>query len=219
MEAGREEAGTLIGVLAAFSSMGYDGAVERRRRPMTLPAGDEQPLERFRSYLLLLARRQLAGRAPSRLDASDLVQQTLLEAHQQRDLFRGASDAERAAWLRQILANNLADAQRALHRGKRDVSRERSLEADLEGSSLLLADCLAGQGSSPSLQARRHEEAVRLAEALAQLPEAQAEALVLQHWHGLTLAQIGERLDRTPVAVAGLLKRGLQRLRELLNDE
>lgn len=174
------------------------------------------PLEGFRSYLLLLARRQLRGRPPARLDGSDLVQQTLLEAHRQRDQFHGATEAERAAWLRQILAHNLADAERALLRDKRDVRRERSLEAELEQSSAGLAGWLAAEQSSPSSPAVRHEEAVRLADALAQLPEAQREALVLQHWHGLTLTQIGERLDRTPVAVAGLLKRGLKQLREIL---
>jgi RNA polymerase sigma-70 factor (ECF subfamily) len=185
---------------------------------MTPEADNRQPLERFRSYLLLLARRQLQGRAPARLDASDLVQQTLLEAHRQREHFRGATDAERAAWLRQILAHNLADADRALHRDKRDVGRERSLEAELAHSSADLAGFLAADQSSPSRQTDRQEEALRLANALAQLPEAQREALVLQYWHGLTLAQIGERLERTPVAVAGLLKRGLKRLRELLGE-
>jgi aminoglycoside phosphotransferase family enzyme len=80
---------------------------------MTAPADNQQTLDRFRSYLLLLARRQLQGHAPARLDASDLVQQTLLEAHRQREHFRGATDGERAAWLRQILAHNLADANRA----------------------------------------------------------------------------------------------------------
>ena len=65
----------------------------------------------------------------------------------------------------------------------------------------------------------QHERAVQLAAALAQLPDAQREALVLQHWHGWTLAQIGEHLDRTPAAVAGLLKRGLRQLRELLGDD
>jgi RNA polymerase sigma-70 factor (ECF subfamily) len=177
-----------------------------------------QPLEQFRPYLLLLAQRQLVGRAPSRLDASDVVQQTLLEAHRRHEQFRGGTDAERAAWLRQILAHNLADAERALHRDKRDVSRERSLEAELQQSSAQLAGWLAAGQSSPSRQAVQHEEAVRLADALQKLPESQREALVLQHWHGLTLAQIGERLQRTPVAVAGLLKRGLQRLRDLLGE-
>jgi RNA polymerase sigma-70 factor (ECF subfamily) len=185
---------------------------------MTPEADNRQPLERFRSYLLLLAQRQLQGRASARLDASDLVQQTLLEAHRQGEHFRGATDAERAAWLRQILAHNLADADRALHRDKRDVGRERSLEAALAQSSAELAGFLAADQSSPSRQVDRQEEARRLAEALGQLPEAQREALVLQYWQGLTLAQIGVRLERTPVAVAGLLKRGLKRLRELLGE-
>jgi RNA polymerase sigma-70 factor (ECF subfamily) len=179
---------------------------------------DDLALERFRSYLLLLAGLQLRGREPARLDASDLVQQTLLEAHGRRDQFRGTTAGERAAWLRQILAHNLADAARALHRGKRDADRERSLDAELAGASARLAGWLAADQSSPSTRAARHEDAVRLAAALAQLPEAQREALVLQHWHGLTLAQVGERLGRTPVAVAGLLKRGLRRLRELLDE-
>jgi len=185
---------------------------------MPKEADNRQPLERFRSYLLLLARRQLQGRAPARLDASDLVHQSLLEAHLQSARFRGATDAERAAWLRQILAHNLADADRAQHRDKRDVGRERSLEAELAHTSADLAGFLAADQSSPSRQVDRQEEALRLADALAQLPEAQREALVLQFWHGLTLAQIGERLERTPVAVAGLLKRGLHRLRELLGE-
>jgi RNA polymerase sigma-70 factor (ECF subfamily) len=178
---------------------------------------DPQSIEQYRSYLHLLARLQLAGQEAQRLDASDLVQQTMLEAHRERDRFQGATRGEQAAWLRRILANNLADAVRALHRDCRDVGRERSLEAALDRSSAQLGGWLAAQGPSPSQQAHLHENATRLAEALAQLPEAQREALVLQHWHGLTLAQIGERLDRTPVAVAGLLKRGLERLRQLLD--
>ena len=174
------------------------------------------PLERFRSYLHLLARLQLGGQMPARLDPSDLVQQTLLEAHRQRDRFRGTTDAERAAWLRQMLAHNLADALRALRRDRRDVGREVPLEAARSESAADLADWLAAEQSSPSQRAVKQEEAVRLAEALAELPEAQREALVLQHWHGLTLAEIGTQLGRSPVAVAGLLKRGLKELRTRL---
>jgi RNA polymerase sigma-70 factor (ECF subfamily) len=185
---------------------------------MTTPADDPlAPLERFRSYLLLLASRHLGGRA-GRLDASDLVQQTLLEAWRELERFRGETAGQQAAWLRQILARNLADAERAQLRAVRDVRRERSLEAELAGSSAQLAGWLAADPSAPSRRLDRDEQAVRLAEALNQLPDAQREALVLQHWHGLTLAQIGERLDRAPVAVAGLLKRGLRRLRELLGE-
>ena len=84
-------------------------------------------VEAFREYLLLLARLQLGSRAHGKLDASDVVQQTLLDAHRQRQQFRGHTAAEMAAWLRRILACNLADAFRALGREKRDVARERGL--------------------------------------------------------------------------------------------
>jgi RNA polymerase sigma-70 factor (ECF subfamily) len=181
---------------------------------MTAEAEDHSPLERFRSYLHVLARQQLHHGGPGQLDASDIVQQTLLEACQHQHQFRGTTDAERAAWLRQMLAHNLADARRHLQRDCRDVRRERSLA---QGSDQLAGP--AAPQSSPSKQVLQDEEAVRLADALAQLPEAQREALILQHWHGLTLAQIGERLGRSPVAVAGLLKRGLKTLRQLLGED
>jgi RNA polymerase sigma-70 factor (ECF subfamily) len=161
---------------------------------------------------------QLGERQNHRVDPSDLVQQTLLEAHEKRDQFRGQSDAERAAWLRRILANNLADTLRALGRAKRDTARERSLDAELEASSAKLGAWLSSEQTPPSEAAQRHEDAIRLADAIARLPEAQRDALILQHWHGSSLAEIAEHLGRTPAAVAGLLKRGLKTLREALRD-
>jgi RNA polymerase sigma-70 factor, ECF subfamily len=175
-------------------------------------------LERFRAYLRLLARLHLDPRLQGKLDPSDVVQQTFLQAYQARDQFRGRSEAELAAWLRQILARNLAHALRDLGRQKRDRARERSLEAALEESSARLAVWLAAEQSSPSQQAERNEQTLRLAEALETLPQAQREALVLHHWQGWSLAQIGERLDRSPAAVAGLIKRGLKQLRLLLQE-
>jgi RNA polymerase sigma-70 factor (ECF subfamily) len=181
---------------------------------------EEQPLERFRDYLRLLARIQLGWRPNAQLDPSDVVQQTLLEAHAKRAQFRGTGDAERAAWLRCMLAHNVADALRALGRAKRDVARERSLEAELDAeldaSSAKLGDWLVADQTPPIDAAQRHERAVQLAEALAKLPDSQRDALILQHWHGLTLAEIAERLGRTPAAVAGLIKRGLRQLRQEL---
>ncbi|HEV3263218.1 MAG TPA: sigma-70 family RNA polymerase sigma factor [Gemmataceae bacterium] len=175
-------------------------------------------LERFRHYLRLLARLQLDPRLRGKLDPSDVVQQTLLEAYQKRDQFRGASEGEWVAWLRQVLARNLADALRAFSQAKRDVSRECSLDEALQVSSARLEGWLAAEGSSPSGQAERHERAVRLANALAALPEAQREALVLQHWHGWKLAQIARHLGRSQAAVAGLLKRGLRQLRQHVHE-
>lgn len=175
-------------------------------------------LGRFREYLLLLARLHLGDQLRGKLDASDVVQQTLLEAHRKRTQFRGQSEAEWAAWLRQILAGKLTDAIRALGRAKRDAARERSLEAAMEASSVRLAGWLAAEQSTPSQQAQRHEEVLRLAEALATLPEAQREALVLRHCQGLSLAAISQHLGRSPAAVAGLLKRGLRELRVRLGE-
>jgi RNA polymerase sigma-70 factor, ECF subfamily len=175
-------------------------------------------LGRFREYLLLLARLHLGDQLRGKLDASDVVQQTLLEAYRKKAQFRGQSEAEMAGWLRQMLACNLTDAIRALGRAKRDVARERSLEAALEQSSANLAAWLAAEQSSPSQQAQRHEEVLRLAEALATLPEAQREALVLRHCQGLSLAAISQQLGRSPAAVAGLLKRGLRELRIQLGE-
>jgi RNA polymerase sigma-70 factor (ECF subfamily) len=124
----------------------------------------------------------------------------------------------RPAWLRRALANNLTDELRKLATDKRDAAREQSLEAALEQSSCRLVAWLAADQSSPSDQAARNEQALRVAEAMAKLTEAQREALVLQHWHGWTLAQIGERLGRSQVAVAGLIHRGLEQLRKHLHE-
>jgi RNA polymerase sigma-70 factor (ECF subfamily) len=178
-----------------------------------------EALGRFREYLLLLARLHLGGQLWGKLDASDVVQQTLLEAYRKRGQFRGQSEAQMAAWLRQMLACNLADGIRALGRAKRDVARERSLEAALDASSARLASWLAAEQSTPSQQAQRHEDVLRLAQALATLPESQREALVLRHCQGLSLADISQHLGRSAAAVAGLLKRGLRELRVQLGEE
>lgn len=173
-------------------------------------------LERYRNYLRLLARVQVGARPNGRVNPSDLVQQTLLEAYQKKQQFRGTCDAERTAWLRAILARNVADALRAQGRLKRDVSRERSLEQELAASSIRIGAWLAAEGPTPSEQAQRHEQAIRLADAVSRLPVDQREALVLHYWQGCSLAEVGAHLERTVSAVAGLLKRGLKHLREEL---
>jgi RNA polymerase sigma-70 factor (ECF subfamily) len=175
-------------------------------------------LERFRAYLLLLARLRLDPRLRGKLDPSDVVQQTMVQALQALDRFRGCGEAALAAWLRQILANQLANAVRDLGRAKRDVGRERSLEAALDASSARLAAWLAAEQSSPSQRADRNEQLLRLAEALEALPEAQREALTLHHLHDWTLEDVGRHLGRSPAAVAGLIKRGLKQLRLLLRE-
>jgi RNA polymerase sigma-70 factor, ECF subfamily len=175
-------------------------------------------VERHRTYLRLLAGLQLHRRLRGKLDPSDLVQQALLQAHQALDDFRGRSESELAAWLRQILARVLANALRDLNRAKRDVRRERSLEAALEESSCRLQAWLAAEQPSPSQQADQCEQALRLAEELAALPAAQREALTLHYLQGMTVAEVGEELGKSSTAVVGLLHRGLKQLRNRLQE-
>jgi RNA polymerase sigma-70 factor, ECF subfamily len=152
-------------------------------------------LDSCRAYLRLLARLHLAPQLRGKLDPSDIVQQTLLQAYQAIDQFHGRSEAEWAAWLRQILARNLAQAVRDFGRAKRDLGREQSLQAALDASSARLEAWLAADQSSPSQRAEQGEQALRLAEALEQLPEAQRDALVMPYWQGLSLAEIGTHLN------------------------
>ena len=178
-----------------------------------------QPLERFREYLLLLARLRLDDRLRGKLDPSDVVQQTLLRAFERLDQLRGQSDAEIAGWLRQILANTLANAVRDLGRQKRDAALERSLEVSLAESSARLEAWLAAEQSSPSEQAERNELLLRLADGLAALPPAIRDVVVLRHCQGWSVEEIGRHLGKTRPAVASLLRRGLAQLREYLRDK
>src|SRR5262249_8631998 len=140
------------------------------------PAGAD--LERYRNYLRLLARGQLGSRPRPPIDPADLVQQTLPEGEHKRDPVRGATHRQPAGWLRTMLARNIADVLRAQGRLKRDVNRERSLEQELIESSAWLGAWLAAEGPSPSEFAQRHEQAIRIADALARLSPEQREALV-----------------------------------------
>jgi RNA polymerase sigma-70 factor, ECF subfamily len=178
-------------------------------------ASRQRSLEEFRSYLLLLARMQLDPGPRNRIDPSDIVQQTLLEAHAKADQFHG-DDSALAAWLRQALVNNLRDAWRALHRDRRDIRREQALEQAVEQSSARLEKMLAAPQSSPSQRAVRNEDLLRLADALTQLPEAQREAIVLHHLQGCSLSETARSMGRMDTAVAGLLHRGLKKLREVI---
>lgn len=176
-------------------------------------SGHSEEFEPFRSYLHVLAETQMQNRLKSKVDASDIVQQTMLQAYQAREQFRGNSDAEKAGWLRTILGNVLCGMARDYSRKRRDVSREQSIQA-VEQSSLQLANLIPADGSSPSAAMHRHERADELAKAMLKLTNEQRQAIILKYWHGSTLADIGEQIDKSPEAVAGLVFRGMQRLKK-----
>src|SRR5262245_12101832 len=182
-------------------------------------AADGHDLNGFRDYLRLLARAGLDPRLQAKLDPSDVVQQTLLEAHKDFAAFQGQGPEALRAWLRQILARNLANALRDFRRARRDVAREQGLDALAAASSARVEAWLAAAGSSPSAGLRRQEEAARLAAALETLPEAQREVVMLRHLHGWSLQDIARHLGRSRSAVAGLLHRGLVQMRTELQRE
>ena len=163
-------------------------------------------------------RARLNPRQAAKLDSSDIVQQTLLNAFAKRDQFRGSTEAEFAAWLREILKHYLADALRDQRRHKRDVRRERSLEDRIDDTFSRTRNWLAAAQSSPRQKAIRQEDLLRLSEALVELPEVQREVIVLHHLQGLQLAEVAAEIGRSESAVAGLLFRGLKNLHSLLGE-
>jgi RNA polymerase sigma-70 factor (ECF subfamily) len=170
-------------------------------------------LEPYRPYLTVLATVHLDQRLRGKLDPADIVQQTFLRATAALAELRTHDSAAITAWLRKILAHELHDAARHFDRDKRAIDRERRLEEDLDRSASGLVAWLAADQTSPSAKASRNEELLRLADALARLPERMREVVVLKHCQGWTLEQIGERLGKTVPAIASLLRRGLEQLR------
>jgi RNA polymerase sigma-70 factor (ECF subfamily) len=180
-----------------------------------LPMNNED-IEDYRSYLLLMARLQLAKDPQNKIAASDIVQQTLFEAHQQRESLPRNPD-EICAWLRRILDNNIRDQRRHWRRQKRDIRREQPIEPE-DNADQALASYVAAVHSSPSAQVMKAESLLELSDALWQLPERQREAILLHHFQGHQLAEVAQRLDTTDSAVAGLLHRGLLNLRKLISN-
>ena len=181
-------------------------------------AGDEgaggELLGGYERYLTLLARVQVGRRVQGKVDPADLVQETFLEAHRQIKNFRGTVEAELLAWLRRILAGQIAlMLRRYLGTKGRDVTLERDLAGQLDESSQAMGAGLAADGSTPSQHVAKREQAVLLADALAKLSDSYREVIVLRHLEGLTFPQVAERMGKTEDSVQKLWVRALAGLR------
>ena len=175
-------------------------------------AGDQDALGELlkgqNRLLEQMARKEVDGRLQARLSAADIVQQTCLSAIRNFDDFRGENEPQFAAWLRGVHERNVKDIVR-----RHVVARKRAVSAQEP------LDNSTPQNESPHTPSRRamlDESTAQLSEALKSLPETQAEAVRLRHLEQLSLSEIAQRMDRTEVAVASLLKRGLAALRQRL---
>jgi RNA polymerase sigma-70 factor, ECF subfamily len=173
-------------------------------------------LEKYRGYLMFLARSHLGERYQGKLDASDIVQQSLLRAHEARQQFQGQSEGEWMAWLRQILVRTVSQTTRDLHAQKRDINRERAIEDAIESSSIRLGQFLAADSLSPSQNMMQAERVLSLAAAIEALPEDQRQVILLKYWQGLSLQELAAAMGRSLPAVAGLLHRATKKLGKLV---
>lgn len=185
-------------------------------------SASQDDLQRFRPFLKALAERELLGSLRQKVDASDIVQQTMLQAVESQEQWRGQGDAAKAGWLKAILLNVTRGVSRSFHRLGRNVDRERSLERDSGGSSSngdasgVKALDLDGGHTSPSLALQTHEDQERILGAIEKLSPEQKQVLLLRYWEDHSLAEIAEKLGKSPDAVAGLLYRAMKVMRSEL---
>jgi RNA polymerase sigma-70 factor (ECF subfamily) len=175
-------------------------------------------LELYRNYLRFLARSMIGTNLRLALEPSDLVQETFLEAQRDFAHFAGNTEPELMAWLRRILARNMADQARHHRAGGRDVGRRESLEVLLERSSTALHNALAASFVSPSHAAVQREQVVALADALESLPEDYREVIRLRNLERLSFIAVAARMGRSPGAVRMLWTRAIERLSRALED-
>jgi RNA polymerase sigma-70 factor (ECF subfamily) len=164
----------------------------------------------LRLYLLIFADQRLDDGLRGKLDASDLVQQSLLEAHRDFSEFRGQSESELRSWISRLVVHNLSDAGRRFRQSRqRNVAKEVVLSADAELSAVK-------QESSASSIVRRRETDDQLMRAVAELPERSQQIVELRHRLGLSHAEIGRELGMTEAAARKLWSRIVEELQERL---
>jgi RNA polymerase sigma-70 factor, ECF subfamily len=170
-------------------------------------------LDRYRVYLLHIAQRQLDPDLQAKGGASDLVQETFMEAQRDFAQFHGASADELLAWLRQLLLNNAVNFTRRFREAaKRSVEREVSLDG--HRSSFNQAAEVAGDTPTPSDLAVQQEQAEAVERALTRLPDDYSAVLRLRYAEELPFEVVAQRLGRSVNAVRKLWARALERFQE-----
>ena len=174
-------------------------------------------LESFRTYLQLMAEDEMDSDLQPKVGASDIVQDTLFEAHRDFGQFAGGTTTEFVAWLRQIMRNNLANVRRRyLHTLQRRVSCEVSLTAnDSCGAAYQLSD----PSATPQAKAVLREQDELVDTLLAALPAEYQQVLRLRHAEGLPFVEIAQRMNRSADAARKLWARAIDRLQGDLAED
>ncbi|MHC4971665.1 MAG: sigma-70 family RNA polymerase sigma factor [Planctomycetota bacterium] len=183
--------------------------------------GDSEALDRllalYRNYLAFLARQGLDTALRLKAAPSDIVQETMLQAFRDFPRFRGRTEAELTAWLRQILAHSItAVVRRFKGTAARDVGRERPIEDVLCDSAVALGNLAQARETTASQAAEQRERSVILADALAALGDDQRRVVMLRDIEQLEWEQVARRMGRTPGAVRMLWMRALKALAPLI---
>lgn len=180
-------------------------------------AARDELFQKCRNYVAFLARAQMESWLQAKVDASDLIQQTMMEAHRALDQFRGQTEAEWLAWLRRILHNNAADFVRHYHGTlKRRAGREVPMRLASESGSRDFLYEPSDPGQSPSALVMQYENEILLADAIAKLSPDHQEVILLRNLQRLQFNDIAERMGRSRPAVQMLWKRAIEKLQEIL---
>jgi len=172
-----------------------------------------------REYVSLVARAQVESWLRTKVDASDLVQQSLLEAHRGLERFRGTTNGEWLAWLRRIVAHNAADfARRYCATEKRQIRREVRLRIPSADESHELFGDPRDPGESPSEVVLRRERELEVARAVSALSDDYREVIMLRNLQRLPFDEVARRMQRSRPAVQMLWMRAIRRLRETIQE-
>jgi RNA polymerase sigma-70 factor (ECF subfamily) len=178
----------------------------------------DEAFERARPYLRLLAQTNLGERLKQKVDASDVVQQALLKAHEDRDQFKGESEQQLVAWLKTILKNRLIDMARHWKGQKRDIDRDVNLQQKVDDSFRRVDDWLAMSQTSPSMAAQGNEALLLLSTAVEKLPDDLREVVVMHHLQGMKLVEISKAVGCDETTVGRRLFRGMKQLGQLMES-
>lgn len=172
----------------------------------------------LRPWLQRIAQQELPADLRGKIDPSDLVQQTLLDAWRGESQFQGQTHGQRLAWLRVILRRVVLQHRRGLMADKRGGGKERLINEAIDRTSVRIEELAVGKEAAPDEQVGDAEQALAVAAAIERLPEDYRRVIELRHFHQMSHASVAQELDRSPEATRMLWVRALAELRKVVQE-